>query len=134
MKNEKVWNKFNSAKITIKFFTLFFVYGQGYILLENSSLGNCSSDYYILFWCCRICETKQWNTNVQIDLYWFCRLRTLTQNTWQQTRYFNVGFDSEGLFFQILEKCFEFRKYEMHMSKEFFRLYYLSHVWDSNLV
>ena len=29
-----------------------------------------------------------------IDIQWLCRRRTSTQNTWQQTRYFNVQFDS----------------------------------------
>ena len=34
-----------------------------------------------------------------IDMHWPCRRRTLTQNIWQYTRYFNVDFDSNGFFF-----------------------------------
>ena len=32
-------------------------------------------------------------------MHWSCRPRTSTQNTWQQTRYFNVDFDINGLYF-----------------------------------
>ena len=38
------------------------------------------------------------NTNANIDIHWFCGPHTLIQNTWQQTRYFNVDFDSNGSF------------------------------------
>ena len=31
-------------------------------------------------------------------MHWFCTHHTSTQNTWQQTKYFNVDFDSNGLF------------------------------------
>ena len=32
-----------------------------------------------------------------IDMHWSCRRRTPNYNTWQQTWYFNVDFDSNGL-------------------------------------
>ena len=37
-------------------------------------------------------------TNSHIDIHWFCRRHTSIQNTLQQTGYFNVDFDSNGLF------------------------------------
>ena len=36
--------------------------------------------------------------SVYIDIHWFCRRHTSIKNTWQKTRYFNVDFDSNGLF------------------------------------
>ena len=38
------------------------------------------------------------NTNANIDIHWFCRRHNSVQNTWQQTKYFNVDFDSNRLF------------------------------------
>ena len=38
------------------------------------------------------------NTNANIDIHWFCKRHTWTQNAWQQTRYFNTDFDRNGLF------------------------------------
>ena len=38
------------------------------------------------------------NTNANIDIHWFCRRHNSIQNAWQQTKYFNVDFDSNGLF------------------------------------
>ena len=45
------------------------------------------------------------NTNAHLDFHWFCRPYTSIQNTCQQTRYFNVDFDSNGLF--LLFICFK---------------------------
>ena len=36
---------------------------------------------------------------IHIDMRWFCRRRISSPNTWQQTRFFNVDFDSNGLLF-----------------------------------
>ena len=36
-----------------------------------------------------------------MDIHWCSRPRTLTQNYWQWTRYFNVDLDSNGLLFLI---------------------------------
>ena len=38
------------------------------------------------------------NTNAHLDIHWFYRRYTSIQNTCQQTRYFKVDFDSNGLF------------------------------------
>ena len=45
-------------------------------------------------------------------MHWSCRRRTSTQNTWQQTRYFNVDFDSNGLFLYlyISDKYLQFKE------------------------
>ena len=50
-------------------------------------------------------------------MHWSCRRRTSTQNTWQQTRFFKVNFDSNGFIFIFTqtyiynsEKHLQFRK------------------------
>ena len=52
------------------------------------------------------------NTNANMDIHWYCRRHNSIQNTWQQTKYFNVDFDSNGLFllFIYFRKCLQFRK------------------------
>ena len=47
-----------------------------------------------------------------------CRRRTLTQNTWQYSRYFNFDFNNDGLFFGMSKKYLQFRKQQMHMSRK----------------
>ena len=42
------------------------------------------------------------NTKSYIHIHWFCRSHTSIQNTWQQTSYFNVDFDNNGLFLSIV--------------------------------
>ena len=56
-------------------------------------------------------------------MHWYCRRPTSTQSTWQQTRYFNVDFDSNGLFFSFLyisEKQLQFRKKQKHLLEKIF--------------
>ena len=60
-------------------------------------------------------------TSIQICLSLVDAVLCLTQNTWQQTKVFYcVGFDSDGLFFQMSEKYFQFREDQMNMSRNFF--------------
>ena len=50
--------------------------------------------------------------------YWKCsKRRTSTQNTWQQTRYFNIDFDSNELLFlfYISEKYLKLKKKQKHL-------------------
>ena len=56
------------------------------------------------------------------DIHSSCRRRTSTQNTWQQTRYFNVDFDSNGLLFLVLyfREVPLFRKKQKHLLKKIF--------------
>ena len=78
------------------------------------ALGKDSLYYYIsskgLFSVAGYLKRSNENTSVPIDLHWPSRRCTLTPNTWQETRYTNVGFESDGLLFQMPEKYFRFRK------------------------
>ena len=42
------------------------------------------------------------NTNAHIDVYWFCRRHTSIQTTRQQSWFFNVDFDNNGLFLSFV--------------------------------
>ena len=58
------------------------------------------------------------NTNANIDIHWFCKRHTSIQNTWQQTRYFNVDFDSNGLFLLFIY----FRQVPSILAKKYINL------------
>ena len=63
---------------------------------------------YYSFFVWWLLEIEQSNTNARIDMHCSYRRSTSNQNTWQQTRYFNVDFDSNGLLFLFSytpEKC-----------------------------
>ena len=84
---------------TTAFLLLLFLYRKTYILFENIF----EETQFILLHshCCFFHVAGYWrcsNTNANIDIHWFCKRHTSIQNTWQQTRYFNVDFDSNGLF------------------------------------
>ena len=87
----KIQEKSNNSNNN--FFTFAFLYRKTYILLENIF----GKTQFILlylhysYWKCS-------NTNTHIDIHWFCRRHTLIKNTWLQTRYFKVDFDSIGFF------------------------------------
>ena len=58
-------------------------------------------------------EIEQSNSSAGIDVHWSYRRSTSNQNTWQQTSYFNVDVDSNGLLFLFSytpEKCLQFSK------------------------
>ena len=58
-------------------------------------------------------EMQQQKTNAHIDMHQFCRRRTSTQNSWHQTSYFNVDFDSNELLFHF----FIFQKSTFNLEK-----------------
>ena len=56
-------------------------------------------------------------------MHWSCRRCTLIQNTWQQTRYFNVDFDSNGLlfvFYVFSRGTFNLEKNKKHLLRKMF--------------
>ena len=58
-------------------------------------------------------EIEQSNSNAGIDMHWSYRRSISNQNTWQQTSYFSVDVDSNGLLFLFSytpEKCLQFSK------------------------
>ena len=84
---------------TTAFLLLLFLYRKTYILFENIF----EETWFILLHshCCFFHVAGYWrcsNTNANIDIHWFCKRHTWTQNAWQQTRYFNTDFDRNGLF------------------------------------
>ena len=91
MKNEKKAN--NSF-----FYFYFFIQENFYFLRKHiwKNLIYIVTFALSLFHVAGYCKCS--NTNVHIYIHWFCRRHTLIQNTWQQTRYFYVDFDSNGVF------------------------------------
>ena len=75
------------------------------------------------------CNLKKFvNEFIHVPGYWKCKTPYFTQNTWQQTRYFNVDFDSKGLlfFFYIPRKYVQFRKIQKHLLEKNFASNYFS--------
>ena len=62
---------------------------------------------------------------------WSCRYRISSENTWQQTRYFNVDFDSnESLFFFLdFQDYLQFRKKQKHLLRKIFGVLTGSTYW-----
>ena len=91
MKNEKKAN--NSF-----FYFYFFIQENFYFLRKHiwKNLIYIVTFALSLFHVAGYCKCS--NTNVHIYIHQFCRRHTLIQNTWQQTRYFYVDFDSNGVF------------------------------------
>ena len=91
------------------FFTFTFLYGKIYILCYKIIFGK---TLFILLHLCYSFFTWSVIGNLAIKhqspykyMHRFCRRSNSTQNTWQQTRYFNVDFDSNGLFlFYIFQR------------------------------
>ena len=83
-------------KSQTKAFLLLLFYIAKFIFCQKTYLEKSS-----LYWYICITIFSHWkcsNTNAHIDIHWFFRRHTSIQNTWQQTRYFNVDFYSNGLF------------------------------------
>ena len=107
------------------FFTFTFLYGKIYILCYKIIFGK---TLFILLHLRYSFFTWPVIGNLAIKhqspykyMQRFCRRSNSTQNTWQQTRYFNVDFDSNGLFlFYILEKYLQFRKDQKHLLEKMF--------------
>ena len=112
---KNVSEKLSKVTTTIKFFTFI------YFLYMDSNL-----------FCSKIQRMRKsrmngrmWNEwekivftfTFVVKFFQWCRMN---QNTSQQTRFFNVGYSSNGLFFQMSEKYLQFRKEQMHTSSKFF--------------
>ena len=101
--------KFNNVTTTIKFFT-FFVYVKGYILLENIVWEN--AVYTIIFLVIFFLVLQDtWSEVMKHQRPYKSAL--VFQNSILPkclTRYFDIGFDSDGFFFQMPEKYLENNK------------------------
>ena len=84
-------------------FYFYFLYRKIYILLENKFGKTQFILLHLLYHFFHVAGYwKCINTNAHIDVHWFCRRHTSIQNTRQQSWFFNVDFDNNGLFLSFV--------------------------------
>ena len=110
MKNEKYKKKLTR---TAKFFTFTFCIRKSIYIARKYSLEKCSSNNYISS---KVFFVLQNISNKVMKHQRLYKSAVVLQTSYFEPKYlaidyiFNVGFDSNGLFFQTSEKYFQFRK------------------------
>ena len=71
---------------------------------------------------------KKLNNNTHIDMHQSCRRRSLTQNTWYQTRYFEVDFDGNRVFYSFFSLVLQRSTFNLEKNKNICKVKYFVHL------